>query len=152
MVESVPYDPYDASPVTGTTLQKPPVGTVPFGFIPFEYGADSAEAIRAGLELVSPLKNTDADRLEGKSVYETFCQICHGVTGVGDGPIIGRFPNPPSLLAERASSMPDGQMYHILTVGQGLMPPYAVQVTPTERWQAVLHVRLLQQANQEQAR
>jgi hypothetical protein len=40
--------------------------------------------------------------------------------------------------------MRDGQMFHVLTKGQGNMPSYAVQVAPEDRWKAILHVRTLQ--------
>jgi mono/diheme cytochrome c family protein len=41
--------------------------------------------------------------------------------------------------------MPDGQMFHVLTYGQGRMPPVATQLASDDRWRAILHVRQLQQ-------
>jgi hypothetical protein len=51
---------------------------------------------------------------------------------------------PPSLKAERAVQMRDGQLFHVITRGQGNMASYAVQVRPEDRWKAILHVRALQ--------
>ena len=42
-------------------------------------------------------------------------------------------------------SMADGRMYHVITFGQGNMASYAAQLSPSERWQAILHIRTLQQ-------
>lgn len=146
MVASVPYDAYDPNPAlpSGKTLQSPPEGTVPLGFAPFPYGPGPEEAARAGRELVNPLAPTEADLLRGKQVFETVCSVCHGPKGEGDGPIIGRFPNPPSLLAQRAKELPDGRVFHVITRGQGIMPSHALQVVPRDRWRVVLHLRALQ--------
>ena len=51
---------------------------------------------------------------------------------------------PPSLHALRATQMPDGELFHVLTYGQGNMPAYAAQMTRDERWMVLLHVRDLQ--------
>ncbi len=55
-----------------------------------------------------------------------------------------RFPNPPALTAEHARSLPDGQIYHIITRGQGIMPSHAAQVLLPDRWKVVLYLRQLQ--------
>ncbi len=148
MMEAIPYESYAASSVTadGKAMLLPPEGTVPVDFQPFAYGADEDAAILAGAELINPLEATPDNLRRGRQVYESMCQICHGPGGDGDGPIIGRFPNPPSFLAEHARSYPDGQIYHVITRGQGIMPSHAVQVLPDDRWRVVMHLRQLQAA------
>ena len=148
MVESIPYDSHDRNSVTGQTLLLPPEGTVPYGFRPFPYGPGVEEAARAGRELTNPIL-LDGAAMEthlraGQEGYEIFCKVCHGPAGEGDGPIIGRFPNPPSLLGEHALAMPDGQIYHVIFHGQGLMPAYSAQIREEERWRIVAYVRSLQ--------
>ena len=59
-------------------------------------------------------------------------------------PIIGRFPNPPNLLADRAREFSDGRLFHIISLGQGIMSPYAAQLLPDDRWRVILYVRTLQ--------
>jgi mono/diheme cytochrome c family protein len=149
MYDSVSFKPYDPNPAThaGQTLMAPPEGTVPLGAAPFAYGSGPDEARRAGRELRNPLAADDANLRRGRQVFETVCFVCHGPQGLGDGPIIGRFPNPPSLLAERARQLPDGQVFHIITRGQGIMPSHAAQVLPQDRWRVILYVRQLQQAS-----
>jgi mono/diheme cytochrome c family protein len=54
------------------------------------------------------------------------------------------FPPPPSLLAEHALQMKEGQMFHVLTFGQNNMPSYASQISREDRWNAIAYVRMLQ--------
>ncbi len=151
MVTSVPWDPYEPNELTGSgqTLMHPPTGTLPYGASPHRYGVSPAETQRAGRELHSQSPATPAALARGKWVYETYCSVCHGDGGQGDGSVVGpgRFPNPASLVAQHAKDLADGAIYHIITVGQGLMPSHAVQVTPADRWHAVRYVRKLQAAS-----
>jgi hypothetical protein len=41
--------------------------------------------------------------------------------------------------------MPDGQMYHLLTLGQKNMASYASQVERADRWKVIRHIRALQE-------
>ncbi|NUQ72122.1 MAG: cytochrome c [Polyangiaceae bacterium] len=150
MVDSVPLDPYDRDPINKDmqAARLPPEGTVAEGWDVFDYGPGPQEAERAGREVKSPFEPTPKDLERGKWVYTTFCQICHGAQGQGDGPIIGRYPNPPNLMADRAKNLPDGHLFHIITHGQGIMPAYDVQVLPEDRWRVVMYVRSLQEAKQ----
>lgn len=150
MFESVPYDAYDERPSSPSgvplELRLPPEGTVPIGHFSDPYAPTEADAIRAGEELVNPEAPSEEALTRGRHVFETMCLVCHGPEGEGDGPIIGRFPNPASLLAEHARSYSDGRIYHVISHGQGLMPSHAVQVLPADRWRVVLYVRALQAA------
>src|ERR1019366_4166136 len=47
----------------------------------------------------------------------------------------------------RAIQMPDGQMFHVLTCGQGRMPSVAPQLSPEDRWCSILYVRQLQESH-----
>lgn len=146
MVDSGVVHAYDRNPVRESvpSLFLPPAGTVPAERLPFEYGPGPEEARRAGLELRNPFVAGPESLARGKQVYDTVCTVCHGPKGEGDGPIIGRFPNPPSLLAPHAQGLPDGQIVHVITRGQGIMPSHAAQVLLEDRWKVVLYVRQLQ--------
>lgn len=147
MIDSIPYDSYDRNPLLpgGQTLLRPPEGTIHMHQSPFRYGKGPKEALRAGRELKNPVRPTDKNMARAKVLFETFCQVCHGPKGMGDGPIIGRFPNPPNLLAKHAKGLAVGNIYHLITHGQGkLMASYAIQVRPKDRWRLVHHVKLLQ--------
>ncbi len=145
MMESVPHDTFEANPVSENGgMLLPPEGTIPVSGVPFPYGNTEEDAIRAGLELTNPMQPTPENVARGQHRYEAACLVCHGVGGEGDGPIIGRFPNPASLIADHAKSYPDGRIYHVITHGQGIMPAHALQVLPEERWAVVLYLRQLQ--------
>jgi len=150
MARSIPYDSFtvNANFRNGQTLQLPVAGTIVRGHMPLHYAATPADAIRAGRELVNPYKATDAAVLaRGQAVYMTFCEICHGPAGKGDGPVAQRgFPAPPSLLAPKAMQIADGQMFHIVTYGQNNMPSYAAQIEREDRWKAIVYVRSLQRS------
>jgi mono/diheme cytochrome c family protein len=147
MARSVPYDSYAPNPVTrdGKTLQPPVPGTIAWdGPLPFHYAATPEEALRAGRELSSPVPPSPAALARGQAVFQTFCAVCHGLKGAGDGPLIPKFPNPPSYTSARLLTMPDGQIFHVITHGSGMMPGYAGQIAPEDRWKVVAWVRTLQ--------
>ncbi len=148
MVHSVAYDAFSPNPVfaDGKTLQTPVEGTIPRGLLPMPYRATPEDALRAGEELVPPASSEGQSALErGNFVFTQFCQVCHGPEGTGDGPVAQRgFPPPASLRGPKALKMKDGQIFHILTFGQGNMPSYASQISREDRWKVILYVRSLQ--------
>jgi mono/diheme cytochrome c family protein len=119
---------------------------VPRGFQPLHYAAGPAEAARAGRELTNPLPDSELVHQRGDIGFQRWCSPCHGQQGLGDGLVARRFPQPPSLVAEHARTMPDGQLFHVVSFGQGLMPPYAQQIETSDRWKIVRAVRRLQAA------
>lgn len=146
MVRTAAYDSFSPNSAMrdGKTLLTPAFGSVPRGFLPLHYGPGPDEASRAGRELTNPLPSTPATLARGEKVFGVFCSPCHGLRGDGDGPVVPRFPAPPSLHANHARELPDGRMFHIVSRGQGLMPSLAVQVAAKDRWAAVHYVRSLQ--------
>ncbi len=147
MVDPVPYEAFSDNPVLrgGVTIQPPAPGTIARGSQPFVYGPGPSEALRAGLELANPIARSPEVVERGRNVFQRICTPCHGPSGQGDGPIIPRFPSPPSLVAPHAKSLPDGQIVHIINRGQGLMPSHAAQVSWADRWKVVHFLRSLQE-------
>ena len=129
----------------GMSAMHPPVpGTVPRGFTPYRYAAQ--DSLIAQRELVNPLPRT-ADVLgRGQRVFMTYCVVCHGPKGDGQGYIVPKFPMPPSLLSPKVSGWADGRIYHLITRGQNLMPSYASQIQPEDRWAVIHYVRVLERA------
>lgn len=152
MIDSVPYDSFSPNPVTrdGKTLIAPAKGSIPRGFTPLHYGPGVDEAARAGRELTSPLPSAPEHVRRGEVLFRRFCTGCHGVGGAGDGPIVPPFPAPPSLTLPRAVNMPDGQMFHVMTFGQGVMPAHRAQIAQPDRWAIVQYVRSLQKGGGKQ--
>ncbi len=116
--------------------------------MPLHYGTSEQEAIRAGRELHSPFTGKQQPDLQrGRLIYETYCQVCHGAGGKGDGPAAQRgFPPPPSLLLDHAKNLKDGQIFHIITYGFNNMPSYASQIYRLDRWQVIAYLRKLQES------
>jgi mono/diheme cytochrome c family protein len=143
MVRGPAYKAFAPNPVmrNGFTLQRPVFGTIARGQRPFHFGPGEAEAIRAGAQLENPLAATPRVLAEGKALYQTTCQICHGETGNGDGPLAGKIPPPPSYRSVRVLSFSAGRMFHVVTMGSGKMPPYASQLSRDDRWKVVTYVK-----------
>ncbi len=155
MAHAPRYAAFAPNPVfpDGKTLQAPPPGTIPRGWMPLHYQATPADAARAGEELRNPFVRTDVRALaRGEQVFTSFCVPCHGAGARGDGPVAARgVPPPPSLLAEHATQvLKDGQIFHILTYGQNNMASYASQISREDRWRVILYVRSLQAASRAQ--
>ncbi|MBK7055498.1 MAG: cytochrome c [Leptospiraceae bacterium] len=131
----------------------PPEGTVPVGYFPYEF-ADIATpdemTKEQGLKNPYPSKTTLANFQRGESRYQIYCSPCHGVAGAGNGNVVGPYPKfsirPPSVVGAKIQGWTDGQIYHIITMGRGLMASYAAQIEPDDRWKIILYIRKMQEA------
>jgi mono/diheme cytochrome c family protein len=143
MARGAAYKAFAPNPATkdGLTLQRPVPGTIARGYRPFHYLAGEQEAVRAGRELANPFRATAATLEEGKALYQIYCAVCHGERGLGDGPIAGKIPAPPSYKSERLLEFPAGRLFHVITMGSGKMPAYAAQLAESDRWKVVTYVR-----------
>lgn len=151
MARGPAYKAYAPNPVTrdGLTLQKPVAGTIARGYQPFYYGPGEQEATRAGLELRNPYTVNQKTLDEGKSLFVTYCQVCHGPQGKGDGPISSKIPPPPAYQSARLMEFPPGRIFHVISVGTGKMPSYAAQLSADERWKIVTYVHTTLQGHAE---
>ena len=158
MKYSPAYDSFEKNPnfVDGRTLQPPVAGTIARGEMPLHDAPTKEDAVRAGEELVNPYDLTgeeeearsrvEASTRRGRDLYQIYCTCCHGPSGAGDGPVAQRgFPPPPSLLTGKSLQMRDGQLFHVLSYGQGSMSPFAAQLSPGQRWDVINYVRSIQQ-------
>jgi len=83
--------------------------------------------------------------LRGQERYNIFCSPCHDRAGTGDGMIVRRgYRPPPSFHVDRLRSAPDGYFFDVVTRGFGVMPDYAEQIPPADRWAIVSYIRALQ--------
>jgi mono/diheme cytochrome c family protein len=128
----------------GAAARVPPEGTIPRGFEPYHYAVDQGD--KAGAELKNPLLMTKANMDRGQKIFNTYCIVCHGPKGDGSGFVVPPFPRPPSLLTDKIIKWHDGQIFHTINKGQNIMPSYASQIQPLDRWAAILYVRALQRA------
>ena len=140
-VEYMPDMADQASIKAQETMRLPPPETVKQDFVPYPYKGNPEEA---EINLKNPLHPTLKALKAGQTVFDTFCAVCHGPTGLGNGSIVPKFPRPPTLTSEKVRQWSDGRIFHVITEGQNLMPSYASQISPEDRWAAIHYVRVLQ--------
>lgn len=126
----------------GASVMMPPEHTIARGHKP--YRMETPE--EAGAKLVNPLPRTKVVLEQGKKIFNTYCIACHGPRGYGDGPVVDPYPMPKSLQSENMLTWKDGHLFHVITMGQGVMPSYAQQIQPEDRWAVIHYVRALQRA------
>src|SRR3989442_12779582 len=88
----------------------PVPGTVPVT------GAPPAADLKSADRLTNPRTRTSESLNRGKFLYETYCLVCHGEAGKGDGPIASRPPSgfllaPRSLVAHPHAKPSDSYSY-----------------------------------------
>ncbi len=135
----------DAFGGPGSGIRVPPEGSVPREYEPYPFAASD---FAGASSLRNPLPRTEDVLARGQNRYNTYCAVCHGVTGAGDGPVVPRFPDMPALTSEKIAGWSDGEIYHIISVGRARMRPYAYQLPPNDRWAVIHYTRLLQQKAQ----
>ena len=123
-------------------------GTIPRGFRP--YSLTTMDEAKMHLNPLQPHRDV---LLTGKNLFNTYCIACHGPYGEGNGLIVALpnwprplYPRPPSLQSEKIRDYKDGQIFHVITMGQNLMPSYAEKLSEEERWSVIHYLRALYRA------
>src|SRR5579859_5370360 len=97
------------------------------------------------VKLHNPLQADAANLAHGKTLFETSCSPCHGMTGQGNGSVAHLLQHKPAnLLTGVSKNLPDGYIYGYIRNGGVWMPAYNDAMSSTERWQVVLYVRDLE--------
>ncbi len=146
MAYSQAYETYDKNPVfaEGSTMRPPAEGTIARGAMPYMYEKTEESRAEAAAVLVNPVEYDDVVLERGKRMYEIYCMICHGEQGNGQGPIYtgGKYNYPPAnLLSEKMMAAPDGDIFHVITVGHGIMSEHGSMITPEDRWKIALYIK-----------
>jgi mono/diheme cytochrome c family protein len=137
-------------------MREPAPNTVsrnPQGWLPYSLPNDST-GLRLSNRLVSPLDSSAAVLAQGKILYETYCDHCHGAKGAGDGKVATgvtvdgvekkAYAGVPNYKADALKNITEGHIFHVITYGKGLMKAHGSQVTPEERWKIARYVKSLQ--------
>ncbi|NBC83306.1 MAG: c-type cytochrome [Bacteroidetes bacterium] len=146
MAYSQAYETQSENPLfaDGKTMREPVEGTIPRGYAPFPYEKNNDDRALAGQELSNPMEATPENIKRGKVAYGYYCLQCHGDQGDGQGHLFtsGLYPYPPaSLINERMQNAPDGEFYHAITVGFGIMGAHGHIVRPDDRWKIITYIR-----------
>lgn len=146
MYYSNAYESYTPNPnfEDNLTMRTPVEGTVPREMLPFAWENNEEDRLAAGEALVNPLESNEANLVRGREAYEIFCSSCHGPTGDGQGHLFTseRYPYPPAdLISDNVKALKDGEIYHSITVGYGIMGAHGGMIRPDDRWKIILHIR-----------
>ena len=133
--------------------QEPPRLSPPESAVPIT-GKEVPLTVDDIATLVNPIPEEMIDK--GKFLYEINCAMCHGLSGTGDGTVLGLMINkynyepklPPDLTTVKG--YPDGFLYGIISNRDliltdpnqhKVMPQFQKLLTPTERWAIVNYIR-----------
>lgn len=151
MAYSHAFETYGSSPNYDDSVRMllPVEGTVPRGaVIPYRFKRTFQDQQSAGQELVNPYAASASkeDLQRGKEQYEIFCAMCHGEQGKGDGHLYTKklfTAQPTSLVGDYVQNKPDGEIYHVITLGSlsGLMGAQGPMIKPDDRWKIVAYVK-----------
>ncbi len=154
MYRPVAYETYGESTLSkdSTSVRLPVTNTISRGNVPYDYPNSQNGYLAAKDSLLSPLKVkapldsirsvSKANLDQGKYLYGIYCVSCHGTTGNGQGSLVQNekilgVPN------YKDRDVTEGNIYHVLMYGKGIMGSHSSQLNATERWQIVHHVEQL---------
>jgi len=146
MIVSEAYETYTPNPnfADGKTMQPPVEGTIPRGMIPYPYAKTDSDRALAARTLVNPLKPTPDNLGRGKEEFGIYCAQCHGDKGDGQGRLYTskKYTYPPgNLLSDKMRAKPDADIYHVITVGFGIMGAHGSMIRPDDRWKIAMYVK-----------
>lgn len=148
MEESQAYETYSENPYLpgNKTMTGPVEGTVHTEENAYYFVKTPEDELKAA-SLVNPLAE-HFNQEEATVLYERFCIVCHGENGDGQGILYTskKYPiQPASYHAERALNKTDGQLFHNIRAGFGVMGAHGYMMSVDETWQLVNYIRHLQE-------
>ena len=137
MYEEVSYEPYGEYEIfaNGQSAQLPAEGSIPRGWMPYDYENTEEGYQAAKAELQNPLPYTEENAAKGKALYTIYCAVCHGDQGDGQGILAQRekFLGIPRY-DDVGRAITQGSIYHVQYYGRNAMGSYASQTSIEERW------------------
>jgi mono/diheme cytochrome c family protein len=94
----------------------------------------------------NPTMADEASVTRGAELFALNCQICHGVSGEGNGPVAPFLVDykPANLTSDVVQSKSDGSFFLTISNGlEGKMPALNENLTVSERWDVVNFLRTL---------
>ena len=131
----------------------PVQGTMPRGFVSFDYDNTVDDYIAAGNNLTNPLELSEENLEKGNQLFQMFCAHCHGANGDGKGsishPVYSAIPSySDDLMIRRTGGtmkdLKEGNIYHAIYYGLNAMGPHNSLLTNDERWLITMYVQELQ--------
>jgi mono/diheme cytochrome c family protein len=140
------YEPLEPSKffADGRSSRMPVEGTIARGQLRED------EVFFSGLEKGQPVDYfpfpvTEAVLRRGQQRFNVYCTPCHSATGDGNGMIVQRgYKRPTSYHTPELRAAKVGHFVDVMTKGFGVMPDYAMQISPADRWAVAAYIRALQ--------
>jgi len=135
--------PFRANPQTSVPIY----GSAAPGFI-YDRSPTPA-ALTAMAAIPNPVPVDSASVSRGRIQYQINCAVCHGPSGMGDGPVAkigmqsGLVPPPIGPGSNAANTLTDGYIFGIIRNGRAAMPTYN-RIEEPARWDIVNYVRSLE--------
>jgi mono/diheme cytochrome c family protein len=95
---------------------------------------------------VNPIEADEVSLARGAQLYNINCSHCHGVGGMGDGPVAAFLEKrkPANLTSDVVQNKSDGALFLTISNGvPGSMPALNENLTVRERWDIVNYLRTL---------
>lgn len=135
---------------TNYSIPVTPNGSAPYYF----EDSDTGRILATNQLIYNPYPITADGLARGKELYNTFCAICHGDKGDGNGWLVDEanpkavYPAAPAILInEEFTAASNGRYYHAIMYGKNVMGGYADKMSYEERWQVIHWIRSLQAKN-----
>ena len=98
-------------------------------------------------KLKNPNPVTAETIANGQATYEMLCAMCHGETGLGDGPAgSGSEISPANFTHATVQAQSDGAIFWKMSKGRLPMAAYEKALSEQERWELVAYIRELGKA------
>ena len=106
----------------------------------------------AAFKLVNPVPVNARTVDMGHRLFSIYCVPCHGKSGTGDGYVGAKIDSAAMesdleqyLHPWNSPDYPDGYIFGMMTFGGAVMPVYAIDLSPTERWEVINYIRAVLQ-------
>lgn len=147
MEESQAYETWSPNPYMpgGKQMAGPVEGTVATHEHAYHFVKTPEDELRAA-SLPNPHAG-EFNQEHAQMLYDRYCIVCHGAGGDGKGILFssGKYPIPPANFhLERAMNKTDGQLFHNIRAGFGVMGPHGPMMSVDDSWQLVNYIRHLQ--------
>ena len=131
----------------GSSMRAPIPGTVPIDGLHEDSIFFTGKGADGKFVATIPATADEALLERGRQRYTIYCQPCHDARGDGKGILFQRGNVPTaSYHQDKILNYPDGQIFDVITNGQGLMSGYRWPIPPADRWAIVAYVRQLERA------
>jgi hypothetical protein len=130
----------------GRAMRQPPEGTVP------RERQTSRPEITTGRDrggqIVNaiPIPITSELMLLGRTKFEVYCAVCHGLVGDGVSLVASQMSLRPPPNLHKLRNPNSGHVFQVVTEGFGLMASYAAQLTPHDRWAVAAYLQALRRS------